>query len=1163
MDPITDNGPAPGANAPGSAGRPALPPARKADVDARADAANPRASVARGEAAGGAAADTGAGTRFMLGDWLVDVAARRLRRGEQTLSLEPRPMAVLAALCRHPGEVMGAEALLAACWPGESLGDNPVHKVMAGLRKALDDSATAPRYIETIRKQGYRVVAPIGVLSALGTRSHEGAWRDDSPFCGLEPFDEAHAAVFFGRDDAVAALQSRLAAQWRRRQPLVVLLGPSGSGKTSLVQAGLLPALRGQPEARLAATGVSICASATVDLASLGDLDPWSALAGGLLDWDWEGQPLLSGHSITSLAELLREQPQEVLRLLGIALEAARLVGTPPLLVLDRLEAVLQAAGPEGASLAARFIATIDTLVASGQLLVLALCRNDFYPALAQHPTLMRDKEQGAHMDLAPPDADALAQMIRLPARAAGLVFATDASGLNRLDDRLSTDAMQAPDALPLLQYTLQALYLGRAAGDVLSWDAYEAMGGLEGAIGRHAEAVLAGLPTSQQEALVRLLPRIVGLASEEATPTSRWASAASLGDDHERALAHAFVEARLLVADHVAGATGFRVAHEALLRRWPRVTAWVAQHRVTLALRDELRPWMQRWVEGGGAPQLLLPGGGLLWQASRALRQSSALFGPEEQRFIAQSLARLRRQRRLRWMGLALVVMLAGVALVAAIAYGRQARLAADRERQSQRLASFMLGDLADQLRPIGKLDLLSRIAEQGVRVLAPADGAGESAAEALQRAKALVVIGEVNSSRGKGRTDVAVEALEAARRLLLAAHPTPDVDLADHYRTLGASAFWLGQMALDSGDAAAAMKWFGAYREACETWREAMPEDATAQMEWGYAVNSLGSTAFQQGDWAEAQLWFGRALSQKREALRRQPDSRTAQGAVAGSELWLGKVALVRGEPREAMAHLDMARDITVALVKADPDARIRARQLGAIDLRRADAMRAMGRADEADSVMADAVQRIEAAVSQDPDNGYWTMELAHARATLLLMRADQSPAAPEHISALRASIQAAPGGPSFSRRDALARVAVAEVASAAARQAWGDVLRLAASARGLMTALTTEWPRHWAVQDLSGRLALLELRALAALDAQKAPRADKALASPGPQPRCAALAALLWPAVQGGQGGMPLEAWLAARHCESPGQAETDFQRRLMAGGYVPAQAALLPP
>jgi DNA-binding winged helix-turn-helix (wHTH) protein len=92
--------------------------------------------------------------RWMLGDWLVNPSAHRIERAGDVVALEPRMMAVLVELSRRPGGVVSADALLRACWPGEVLGDNPLQKVIAGLRRALGDSPTTARYIETIRKQG-------------------------------------------------------------------------------------------------------------------------------------------------------------------------------------------------------------------------------------------------------------------------------------------------------------------------------------------------------------------------------------------------------------------------------------------------------------------------------------------------------------------------------------------------------------------------------------------------------------------------------------------------------------------------------------------------------------------------------------------------------------------------------------------------------------------------------------------------------------------------------------------------------------------------------------------------------------------------------------------------------------------------------------------------
>lgn len=1092
--------------------------------------------------------------RFMLGDWLVDVHAHRLERGDESSTLEPRLMAVLAELCRRPGEVVGADALLDACWPGEALGDNPVHKVVAGLRRSLQDSATAPRYIETIRKQGYRLVAPIRVLSDQGPRSHQGGWRGQSPFRGLESFGIEHASVFFGRDGAVAELHARLAAQWQRGHPLVVLLGPSGSGKTSLVQAGLLPALLAAPakvEAARVAPLLRVCTAASVDLAAFADLGPWAALAGALLDWECADAPLLAGHSIESLAEALREQPDEVLRLLRVGLAACQVVEshgvpiTPPLLVLDRLEALFQVPAQADAS---AFITCIEGLVRSRLLLVLAVCRNDFYPSLADHPALMIDKERGAHMDLAPPDADAFAQMIRRPARAAGLIYGTDPSGMNRLDDRLCAEALHARDALPMLQYTLQALYLDRAPGNELTWAAYDSLGGLEGAIGRRAEATLSALPPAQQEALTRLLPRLVSLSNEDASPTSRWVSGSAIADEDERALLHALVEARLLVADHVGGATGFRVAHEALLRRWPRVTAWVAQHRATLVVRGELMPWVLRWADGARANALLLPRGAMLWQASAALAEAPRLFEEVEHAFVAGSLARLKRQARWRWAALSGALGLAIVAAVLAVRYAEVARIASERELQSRRMASFMLGDLADQLRPIGKLDLLSSIGEQGVRLLSRDDSRGESPVDALQRAKALVVIGEVNSTRGRSHTDTAVAALHEAQRLLVPLEHADGVEAGAYYKALGASAFWLGQIAFDTQDLDAAAREMTRYREICEQWLRATPGDRNARTELGFALNSLGSIAFQRGTWAQASRAFESSLEIKQALLAERPLDAELLDGVANSRYWLGLAAQVQGQPTKALAMYDAAEASMSARLAQHPEEASRLRDLAVTQVHRAETLLALGRRAEAVAAMDGAIDRLRQAVRADASNLRWRAELHHAESGLVLLKIDAGLTVDGVLAELEQEIGRRSDLKSMSAlyADTLARVAAARVELAARHGAWRQAVTLAAAAdRSAMDALRLG-PRSWQGRELLARLGSLEMHAYAALD-EPALRAES----------CARTRDRLQPAVESGQGGRVLEEWLLARACSGAGPVDAAGLERLTSGGYKPVE------
>ena len=1098
----------------------------------------------------GAAASTSAGLagRWRLGDWTVLTATQRLERDGESVALEPRMMAVLVALCRRPGEVVSADALLQAGWRGEVLGDNPVHKVIAGLRRALRDSVTQPQYIETIRRQGYRLLAPIQTLAGAGPRGLEGSRRGHSPYCGLAAFGPEQADVFFGRDEHVTSLHERLQAQCRRGYPQVVLLGPSGSGKTSLVQAGLLPALLAAGADALAAERLGACAAAIVDLGGADELGLWPALAGTLLDWDVAGTPLLSGWSIDSLAQLLQVRPQEVARLIQVGLRGLypAVIAEPPLplLVLDRLEALFLLAADD---VVREFLECVDSLVRAKAVLVVAICRNDFYARLARQPTLMRDKEHGAHMDLPLPTIGAIAQMIRLPARAAGLVFGADPAGLNRLDDRLCEDALNTRDALPLLQYTLQELYLQREAGDELSWAAYAAMGGLEGAIGRRAEAALAELPPHQQATLTRLLPRLVGLATEDAPPTGRWLPAQDLLDDDERALVQALVQSRLLVADQLNGQPGCRVVHEAVLRSWPRVTSWLAQHRATLAMREQLLPWVQRWRDGGRANALLLPRGAMLWQAGVAIAEAPQLFGPDVRDCVARSQARVRRLARWRWLVSAAV---AGLALLTAFAATRNAELAsvaADRARQSQRLTSFMLGDLADQLRPIGRLDLLGSVGRQSLAVLGAVPGADELPADRLQRAKALIVLAEVEGTRGKGDAPLARDALAQAQRLLQSLQVGAGVPPGEYFKVVGATAFWQGQAAFDQGALPQATEAMARYREACEQWLRAVPGDAGARSELGFALNSLGSIALRRAAWADAERWFHEALALKQALLAAQPGDAELQDAVASSRTWLGLLVRLRGQPRAALAHLDASRAAQLAMHQARQGEFVRMHDLGALQVRRAEAFRDLGDRAAAAATMDDATQWLAQAARNDPGNRLWRAELAHAEALRLTLQADAG-LRPDAAALARQTADArreAGTGSEPLWQETLARLVAVQALEARAR---GDVpaARAAwAEARAGVGRLLADRPLNWQLNEFLARLTLLELRL-------------PELGSPGALPRaaaCAQAAAALLPSVNSGQAGLVREAWLAARGCST---AEPPAPRELLAlaaGGYRP--------
>ena len=108
-----------------------------------------------------------ADNRFRVGDWTVEPDLNQLSTQGRAVQVEPKAMAVLLHLANRPGQVVGREALLSQVWPGVVVGQDSLTQVVIKLRKTLGDDPDRPTYIQTVKKKGYRLVAP--VLRPAGT----------------------------------------------------------------------------------------------------------------------------------------------------------------------------------------------------------------------------------------------------------------------------------------------------------------------------------------------------------------------------------------------------------------------------------------------------------------------------------------------------------------------------------------------------------------------------------------------------------------------------------------------------------------------------------------------------------------------------------------------------------------------------------------------------------------------------------------------------------------------------------------------------------------------------------------------------------------------------------------------------------------------------------
>ncbi len=194
---------------------------------------------------------------------------------------------------------------------------------------------------------------------------------------------------------------------------------------------------------------------------------------------------------------------------------------------------------------------------------------------------------------LPPVDAE-LGQIIRRPAREAGLRFAVDTRAGVSLDDVILQAAAKDRGALPLLSFLLDQLRQRRTEHGELTFAAYEELGGLEGAIGHRAEDVFLDQPEAVQKELVPVLRALVTVEGSSATARAAPLSLFPAGSS-SRALVDALFNpgTRLLVTDGDVSAARLRLAHEALLTHWPRAHDQVAA--------DARGPGVARAVGAGG----------------------------------------------------------------------------------------------------------------------------------------------------------------------------------------------------------------------------------------------------------------------------------------------------------------------------------------------------------------------------------------------------------------------------------------------------------------------------------------------------------------------------------------------------------------------------------
>jgi WD40 repeat protein/tRNA A-37 threonylcarbamoyl transferase component Bud32 len=541
------------------------------------------------------------------------------------------------------------------------------------------------------------------------------------PFKGLASFEPSDADYFFGRERLVAELVARLVGA-----TFLGIVGPSGSGKSSVLRAGLLP-----------------------------------ALAGGVLPGSDRWRRVLMRPGEQPLEELRRMLASGARDPVAEALKALP-ADERILLAVDQLEELFTACTDEGQRAAFVDVLTRATADPRGRAVVAVALRADFYGRFAGYPELAELLGPN-HVLVGPMQASELRRAVELPAGRVGLRVEPE------LVDALVDDIEGEPGALPLLSTALLELW-GKRSDNTLTLASYRESGGVHGAVARLAERTYAGIPETNTALVRAIMLRLVGEGEGDAAVRRR-ASLVELDLEHNRETENVLAtlaDSRLVTVSE----GSVEVAHEALLREWPRLREWIEEDGQGRRLRRHITQAATEWDTAGRDQGELYRGARLAaaldWSTDHTLElnELERAFVSESREVSETENKRVRRtNRRLRGL-------LAGVAvlLVAAVIGGVFALVqrgnAEDAAREAEEAADEAVGSAAQ-----------ARTAESEARTAeAEAQAAADQAqaaelAEVAQRLGAQALIEEdLDRSLLLARQAVAIDDSAQTRGYLLA---------------------------------------------------------------------------------------------------------------------------------------------------------------------------------------------------------------------------------------------------------------------------------------------------------------------------------------------------------------------------------------------------------
>ena len=455
---------------------------------------------------------------------------------------------------------------------------------------------------------------------------------EGNPYVGLRSYTMKESFIFCGRKGLVYDIVGKVLADIEDgKQPTLFILGESGSGKSSLIKAGVLPQL-----IETSYEGKSYSAEIITPSSFRGHFYK------GIVDLVLRYFQTLKNNPVA--LDLINGIPEGYdFKYLRHALSQNDMPHVP-IIFIDQFEELftdtLITEEERKCSLS-----LLRGLCETQQIFMVLSMRNDFYSRFTSFPDLGLVKSMSHVVDIPNISTTEIAEIVEEPARKVKKHWERNENGIS-LSKMIIEDANKL-QSLPLIEFALSELYKECAESEEMTFEAYQRIGRMKGAVIQYANKFFSSLSPQEQDAFKNILGALVTISNERDNLFVRKTSVRKNIEksDVQKDVIQKLIDAHLLVSDKdVNGDSTVSFVHEILLDSWNVVNDWCKQHKDFLDQNDHYEKLARYWKSNGCQKKDLILERSALLEAEYFMFNHESELQPMTWEFLDKSLVKQRR---------------------------------------------------------------------------------------------------------------------------------------------------------------------------------------------------------------------------------------------------------------------------------------------------------------------------------------------------------------------------------------------------------------------------------------------------------------------------------------------------------------------------------------